>query len=60
MRIFFGAKKGYEKKVKGAKISMEKLRGAKIYVEILRGMKIFYHFTKNTPTGYPNLKKTGP
>ena len=23
-------------------------------------MKNFHHFPKNTPTGYPDLKKTGP
>ena len=55
---FFGADKGYKKR--GAKISMENLRGAKITVENLRGWKIFYCFPKNTPTGYPDLKKTGP
>ena len=71
MRNFFGAIKGYEKRVlrgakitmenlRGAKISMENLRGAKISIEKLRGMKNFHHFLKNTPTGYPDLKKTGP
>ena len=32
----------------------------KISVENLRGMKNFHHFPKNTPTGYPDLKKTRP
>ena len=52
--------RGTKKRLRGAKISMENLRGAKISVEILSGMKIFYHFPKNTPTGYLDLKKTGP
>ena len=47
-------------KVRGAKMSMENLRGAKICVENLRGKKNFHHFPKNTPTAYPDLKKTGP
>ena len=47
---FFGANKGYEKRLMGAKIS----------VENLSGMKNYHHFPKNTPTGYPDLKKTGP
>ena len=46
--------------LRGAKISMENLRSAKISVEDLRGLKNFYYFPKNTPTGYPDLKKTGP
>ena len=45
---------------RGAKISMKNLRGAKISVENIRGRTIFHHFPKNTPTGYPELKKTGP
>ena len=45
---------------RGAKISMENLRGAKISVENLRGAKNVHYFPKNTPTGYPDLKKTGP
>ena len=52
--------RGTKKTLRGAKISMENLRGAKISVEKLRGMKNFHHFPKNTPTGYPDLKKTGP
>ena len=59
----FNENRGYEKfqvKIRGAKISMENLRGAKISVENLRGMKNVHHFPKNTPTGYPDLKKTGP
>ena len=39
---------------------MENLRGAKISVEKLRGMKNFHHFPKNTPTGYPYLKRPTP
>ena len=39
---------------------MENLRGAKIYIENLRAKKNFHHFPKNTPTGYLDLKKTGP
>ena len=39
---------------------MKNLRGAKISVENLRGMKNSHHLPKNTPTGYPDLKKTGP
>ena len=54
-----GAKISMEN-LRGAKISMENLRGAKISVENLRGMKNVHHFPKNTPTGYPYLKKTGP
>ena len=46
--------------LRGAKISIENLRGAKISVENLRGLKNFHHFPKKTPTGYPDLKKTGP
>ena len=46
--------------LRGAKTSMENLRGAKISVENLRGMKNCHHFRKDTPTGYPDLKKTGP
>ena len=46
--------------LRDAKISIENLRGAKISVENLRGMKNFDHFPKNTPTEYPDLKKTGP
>ena len=37
-----------------------KIRGAKFSVENLRGVKNFHHFPKSTPTGYPDLKKTGP
>ena len=37
-----------------------RLRGAKISMENLRGLKNFHYFPKNTPTGYPDLKKTGP
>ena len=59
-KISFGTNKGYEKRLRGAKISMENLRGGKISIENLRGMKMFYNFPKNTPTGYPDLKKTGP
>ena len=58
-KILRGAKISMEN-LRGAKISMENLRGAKISVEKLRGMKNFHHFPKNTPTGYPDLKKTGP
>ena len=47
-------------RLRGVKISMENLRGAKISVENLRGLNFFYSFPKNTPTGYPDLKKTGP
>ena len=54
-----GAKISMEN-LRGAKISMENLRGAKISVENLRGLKNFHYFPKNTPTGYPDLKKTGP
>ena len=32
----------------------------KISVENLRGVKNVYHFPKNTPTGYPDLKKPTP
>ena len=39
---------------------MENLRGAKLSVGNLRGMKNSHNFPKNTPTGYPDLKKTGP
>ena len=46
--------------LRGAKISMKNLRGAKISVENLRGAKNFHYFPENTPTGYPDLKKTGP
>ena len=56
----FGANKGYEKKLRGAKILWKNLRGAKISVENIRGVKIFTIFPKNTPTGYPDLKKTSP
>ena len=56
-------------RLRGAKISMENLRGTKIPMENLRGTNIsvenlrglnFHYFPKNTPTGYPDLKKTGP
>ena len=56
----FGVMRGAIKRLRGAKSSMENLRGAKISVENLRGMKNFHNFAKNTPTGYPDLKKTGP
>ena len=46
--------------LRGVKISMENLRGAKISVENLRGLNMFHYFPKNTPTGYPDLKKTSP
>ena len=46
--------------LRGAKISRENLRGAKISAENLRGLKNFSYFPKNTPSGYPELKKTGP
>ena len=54
-----GAKISMEN-LRGAKISMENLRGAKISVENFRGLKKFHYFPKDTPTGYPELKKTGP
>ena len=57
---FFGANKGCEKKLRGAKILWKNLRGAKISVENIRGVKRFTIFPKNTPTGYPDLEKTGP
>ena len=56
----FNEVNGYEKfkvKIRGAKKS---LRGTKISMENLRGMQNFHHFPKNTPTGYPDLKKAGP
>ena len=46
--------------MRGVKISMENLGGAKISVENLKGIKNSHHFPKNTPTGYPDFKKTGP
>ena len=54
-----GAKISMEN-LRGAKISKENLRGAKISKENLRGLKKFHYFPKNTPTGYPDLKKTDP
>ena len=37
--------------------TIENIRAAKISVENLGGMK---NFPKNTPSGYPDLKKTNP
>ena len=36
------------------------LKGCETFGKNLRGMKNFHRFPKNTPTGYPYLKKTGP
>ena len=57
-------------KIRGAKISMENLRGAKMSMEVfkgcenirrkIKGYEKFSLFSENPPTGYPDLKKTGP
>ena len=70
MRNFFGANKGYEKKVKGCENFNgkfkgcenfhRKFKGCENFRRKIKGMKNFHHFPKNTPTGYPDLKKTGP
>ena len=51
--------RGTTKRLRGAKISMENLRGAKKSVKNLMGTKNFHNFLENTPTGYPDIKKTG-
>ena len=52
-KIFF-------RNLRGLKILTEKLRGLKIFGEKIRGLKIFSVLQENTPTGYPDLKKTCP
>ena len=56
-KFFLVLIRGTKKRLRGARISIENLRDAKISVKNLRGAKNFHHCSKNTPTGYPDLKK---
>ena len=44
----------------GLKFLTKNLWGLKIFRKKLWGVKNFGHFPKNTPTGYPEFKMTGP